>query len=79
MNVFVLNCGSSSLKYQLINMKNEKVIAKGLVEKIGENISYLNYETEADNEIEIEEKINDHNKAIEMVLEILQNLSLIHI
>ncbi|TDP06526.1 acetate/propionate family kinase [Halanaerobium congolense] len=73
MNVFVLNCGSSSLKYQLINMKNEKVIAKGLVEKIGENISYLNYETEADNEIEIEEKINDHNKAIEMVLEILQN------
>ncbi|SDI24804.1 acetate kinase [Halanaerobium congolense] len=73
MKVFVLNCGSSSLKYQLINMKNEKVIAKGLVEKIGENISYLNYKTEANNEIEIEEKISDHNQAIEMVLEILQN------
>lgn len=73
MNIFVLNCGSSSLKYQLINMKNEKVIAKGLVEKIGEDISCLIYENEADNEIEIEEKISDHNQAIEMVLEILQH------
>lgn len=73
MNVFVLNCGSSSLKYQLINMKKEKVIAKGLVEKIGENISYLNYETDSDNEIEIEEKIKDHNQAIEMVLDVLQS------
>jgi acetate kinase len=73
MNIFVLNCGSSSLKYQLINMKNEKVIAKGLVEKIGEKISCLDYINEAGNEIEIEEKINDHNQAIEMVLEVLQN------
>ena len=35
MNVLVVNCGSSSLKYQLINMENESVIAKGLVERIG--------------------------------------------
>ena len=73
MNIFVLNCGSSSLKYQLINMKNEKVIARGLVEKIGENISCLNYINQADKEIELEEKISDHNQAIEMVLEVLQN------
>ena len=35
MNILVINCGSSSLKYQLINMKNEEVLAKGLVERIG--------------------------------------------
>jgi acetate kinase len=35
MIVLVVNCGSSSLKYQLINMDNEEVMAKGLVEKIG--------------------------------------------
>ena len=35
MNILVLNCGSSSLKYQLINMEDESVIAKGLVERIG--------------------------------------------
>ena len=35
MIVLVVNCGSSSLKYQLVNMDNEEVMAKGLVEKIG--------------------------------------------
>ncbi len=35
MNILVINCGSSSLKYQLINMEDESVIAKGLVERIG--------------------------------------------
>jgi len=70
MNVFVLNCGSSSLKYQLINMNNEEVAAQGLVEKIGEEISYLNHSSDGD-EVVIEEKIEDHNQAIEMVLEIL--------
>jgi acetate kinase len=72
MNVFVLNCGSSSLKYQLINMKNEKVIAQGLVEKIGEEISFLKHNYNCD-EIVIEENIKDHNQAIELVLEVLQS------
>jgi acetate kinase len=72
MNVFVLNCGSSSLKYQLINMKNEKVAAQGLVEKIGEEVSFLKHNSNGD-EVVIEEKINDHNQAIEMVLEVLQS------
>ncbi|HYE09917.1 MAG TPA: acetate kinase, partial [Patescibacteria group bacterium] len=35
MKILVINCGSSSLKYQLIDMKNEEVIAKGLAERIG--------------------------------------------
>ena len=72
MNVFVLNCGSSSLKYQLIDMKNEKVIAQGLVEKIGEEISFLKHNSNCD-EIVIEENIKDHNQAIELVLEVLQS------
>ncbi|MGL5206459.1 MAG: acetate kinase, partial [Acidaminococcaceae bacterium] len=35
MKIFVVNCGSSSIKYQLINMENESVLAKGMVERIG--------------------------------------------
>jgi acetate kinase len=72
MNVFVLNCGSSSLKYQLINMKNEKVAAQGLVEKIGEKTSFLKHNSNGD-EVVIEENIKDHNQAIELVLEVLQS------
>ena len=43
MNILVLNCGSSSLKYQLINMDDESVIAKGLVERIGIDGSVLTH------------------------------------
>ncbi|MGM0602725.1 MAG: acetate/propionate family kinase [Bacillota bacterium] len=73
MKVFVLNCGSSSLKYQLINMEDETVLAKGLVEKIGESSSALKHEPLNKEEVEITEKIDDHNKAIKMVLDILQD------
>jgi len=73
MKVFVLNCGSSSLKYQLINMEDETVLAKGLVEKIGEEISVLKHEAINKEELEITEKISDHNKAIKMVLDVLQD------
>ena len=41
MKIFVVNCGSSSIKYQLINMEDESVIAKGLVERIGIDGSVL--------------------------------------
>ena len=43
MNILVLICGSSSLKYQLINMEDESVIAKGLVERIGIDGSFLTH------------------------------------
>ena len=46
MIVLVVNCGSSSLKYQLINMDNEEVMAKGLVEKIGLPDSQLTHKLE---------------------------------
>ena len=43
MKVLVINCGSSSLKYQLINMDTEKVMAKGNFERIGEQESFLTH------------------------------------
>ena len=45
-NVLVINCGSSSLKYQLINMENEEVLAKGLFERIAIPGSKLTHEPE---------------------------------
>ncbi len=45
MKVLVINCGSSSLKYQLIDMENESVLAKGLCERIGADGSALNTQT----------------------------------
>jgi len=43
MKILVLNCGSSSLKFQLLDMKNETVLAKGLLERIGEEGSVLTW------------------------------------
>ena len=43
MKILVLNCGSSSLKYQLFNMDNERVLAQGVVERIGLNNSILTH------------------------------------
>ena len=71
MNVFVLNCGSSSLKYQLINMNNEEIIAKGLVEKISESISYLKHNSKDKAELELQKEIPDHKAAVQLVLGIL--------
>ena len=43
MKILVVNCGSSSLKYQLIDMENESVLAKGNYERIGENESFITH------------------------------------
>lgn len=67
MKVLVINCGSSSLKYQLINMTNEEPIAQGLVERIGLEGSILTQKVNGKKHI-IEEPMNDHKKAIELVL-----------
>ncbi len=69
MKVLVLNCGSSSLKYQLIDMKNEEVLCKGLVERIGIAGSILKHEKEGMDEKHIvEEPMKDHKDAINYVL-----------
>ena len=71
MNVLVINCGSSSLKYQLINMDDESVLAKGLVERIGIDGSLLKHERTGLDKLVIEEDLKNHKDAV--------NLSLIHI
>ncbi|NLV76388.1 MAG: acetate kinase [Tissierellia bacterium] len=73
MNILVINCGSSSLKYQLINMDNEEVLAKGLVERIGIEGSRVKHRTTGKEEVVIEEPMEDHRKALELVLNALIN------
>ena len=68
MNILVINCGSSSLKFQLINMDNNEVTAKGLVERIGIDNSRIKYEPNGRDEIETITDIPDHTVAIELVL-----------
>ena len=70
MKVLVINSGSSSIKYQLINMENESVLAKGLVERIGIEGSRLEQEV-AGEEFEIEKEISDHEVGMELVINTL--------
>ncbi|MDY2794463.1 MAG: acetate kinase [Peptostreptococcus porci] len=70
MKVLVLNCGSSSLKYQLIDMSNESVLCKGLVERIGIDGSVLKHEKDGlDGKHIVEVEMKDHKDAIKYVLE----------
>lgn len=71
MNILVLNCGSSSLKYQLINMDDESVIAKGLVERIGIEGSNLVHKPTGKDKYALETPIKDHNVAVKLVLDAL--------
>jgi len=72
MNVLVINCGSSSLKYQLINSDSEAVLAKGLCERIGIDGRLVYQKTGCDKEI-TEAAMPTHKEAIQMVLEALTN------
>ncbi len=67
MKVLVINAGSSSLKYQLINMDDESVMAKGVVERIGIEGSNLVHKI-GDRKIEIKKPLKDHVEAIQLVL-----------
>ena len=72
MKIFVINAGSSSLKYQLIDMETEKVMAKGLCERIGIEGSKLTHKNPAkDLEVKIEKPMENHTDAIKMVLDAL--------
>ena len=73
MNILVLNCGSSSLKYQLINMDDESVIAKGLVERIGIEGSILTHKPTGKDKYVVETPMKDHNIAVKLVLDALQD------
>ncbi len=67
MIVLVVNCGSSSIKYQLYNMPEKKVLAKGLAEKIGEATSLLTHRRGGE-KFEIAKPIANHKVGIEMIL-----------
>lgn len=72
MKVLVINAGSSSLKYQLIDMDTVTVLAKGLCERIGIDGSNLQHKNVSDsNEVKIEKPMKDHADAIQMVVDAL--------
>ncbi len=71
MKILVINAGSSSLKYQLIDMDSHEVMAKGLCERIGIEESKLNHTPNGGEKIVIEKNMKDHGDAINMVLEAL--------
>ncbi len=72
MKILVVNAGSSSLKYQLIDMDGEKELAKGLVERIGIEGSKLKHSA-GDRKTEIVQEIPDHEAAAQLMLKILQD------
>ena len=60
MNILVINCGSSSLKYQLINADNEEVLAKGLCERIGIDGGMHTYQPKGSDKIKTNIEINEN-------------------
>ena len=68
MKILVINCGSSSLKYQLIDMENESVMAKGLCERIGIEGSKLTHKANG-KEMVIEQSMPAHTEAIKLVMQ----------
>ncbi|MFS1512398.1 acetate/propionate family kinase [Chengkuizengella sp. SCS-71B] len=71
MKILVINAGSSSLKYQLYNMENESVLAKGRVERIGFESSILSHEPAGKPEVTEVSEILDHTTAIKKVVQML--------
>ncbi|MFL0267506.1 acetate kinase [Candidatus Clostridium radicumherbarum] len=71
MKILVINCGSSSLKYQLINMENEACIAQGLVERIGNEGSVLTQKVDGREKYIVKQNLKDHKDAIGLVLNTL--------
>ena len=68
MKVLVVNCGSSSLKYQLIDMENEKLLAKGNFERIGEKQSFVTHKVNGE-KYRIETPVMNHEEAMTIVLD----------
>jgi len=71
MNIIVLNCGSSSIKYQLFDMPSKRVLVKGLVEKIGLKGSAIKLQREGEKDVKLTGEILDHQQGIEFLLGVL--------
>ncbi len=72
MKILVVNCGSSSLKYQLINMEDESVLAKGNFERIGEQEAFLTHKIGGEKYV-IKHPVMNHEEALKIILEQLQH------
>ncbi len=73
MKVLVLNCGSSSAKFQVLEMDDESLLAKGIVEKIGSSNAILSYKPTGKPDFKRVEEILDHRRAVERVLTVLSD------
>ena len=73
MKVLVINCGSSSLKYQILDMTHESLMCKGLVERIGMDGSVITHEMIGMDKVKTEVPMKDHKDAIEQVLKAVQD------
>jgi acetate kinase len=71
MKILVLNCGSSSIKYQLFSMKKKILLAKGVAEKVGLKGSFIKHEKENGQKVLFEGEIIDHQTGIEYILGVL--------
>ena len=71
MYILVLNCGSSSIKYQLFNIDKQLLLAKGIVEKVGLKGSFLRHEKENGEKVRLEGEVIDHQIGIEYILGVL--------
>ncbi len=69
MNILVINCGSSSLKYQLIDSESEKVLAKGLCERIGIDGSAITHQPAGGEKVTVETDMPSHTEAVKLVIE----------
>ena len=71
MNILIINAGSSSVKYQLINMNDESLLASGIVERIGIEHSVLKHKAKGKNKLVQRLEIQDHSGAVKVVVETL--------
>jgi acetate kinase len=73
MKILVLNCGSSSIKYQFFSLQSSSLVAKGIVEKIGMKGSFMKHEKEDGQKVLFEGEIMDHKIGIEYILGVLSS------
>ncbi len=73
MKVLVVNCGSSSIKYQVVNMLDESIIAVGLVDRVGIPGSTLEHKPEGKDKVLIKQDLPDHTAGMMLVLDVLVN------
>jgi len=71
MKVLVFNCGSSSIKYKLIDMEKHDMLAQGGIEKIGMSDSFLKLVTPEDKKVILEKSIPDHQTGVDFILDVL--------